>query len=66
MPVYLRSQDAITAFGNGCGEIIIRQLSAMDGSVVGEVSLTIEQFQDLWNFEKVLTKEANDGQEQES
>lgn len=61
MPVYLRSQDAITAYGDGCGNIVIKQYSASDHELLGEVRLTTEQFRDVWNFQRTLEDEASKG-----
>jgi hypothetical protein len=61
MPVYLRSQDAITAYGDGCGNIVIKQFSASDHELLGEVRLTIEQLQDVLNFQRTLEDEAREG-----
>lgn len=61
MPVYLRSQDAITAYGDGFGNIVIKQYSRVDDKVVGQVRMTLEQFRDIWNFERTLGDESREG-----
>lgn len=61
MPIYLRSSDAIEAFGDGERNVIIEQRARGSNELLGKVTMTAEQFQLLVSFESHLRDEARDG-----
>jgi len=61
MPIYLRSSDAIEAFGDGDRNVVIEQRARGSDELLGKVVLTYEQFQLLVSFESDLLKEASYG-----
>ena len=60
MAVYLGSNNAVFAYGDGCGYIVIKQRLPRHG-LWGEVRLPIDHFQRLFWWKEALEDEASEG-----